>query len=79
MGTTLYAVLRAPLELCVSRTVGRRSAELSDPAVIEQLWREFEDLGEFGRHALDTTAMSVEQSATAILERLSGRQLIVSA
>jgi hypothetical protein len=42
-----YAVLRAPLELCLARR------DEIDAEVIEGIWREFEDLGELEPHAID--------------------------
>jgi predicted kinase len=48
-----YAVLRAPLSLCVERVNRREGGPLADPAVIEQLWKSFADLGELERHAVD--------------------------
>jgi len=49
-----YAVLLAPLEVCISRAENRDASRLADAAVIEQLWREFTDLGSLARHAFDS-------------------------
>ena len=51
-----YAVLRAPLAVWVSRAASRDASRLIDPAVIEQLWRDFADLGALERHAIDSDA-----------------------
>jgi predicted kinase len=65
-----YAVLSAPLEVCVARCVERRGAELADPAIVEQLWREFAELGELGRHAIDVAASGIPGTAEAVFELL---------
>jgi predicted kinase/ketosteroid isomerase-like protein len=70
-----YAVLRAPLAICVSRCAGR-SGELADPNVVEQIWREFAGLGVFECHVIDTGAISAEDAAGVIATRLSGDLLI---
>jgi hypothetical protein len=71
-----YAVLRAPLGVCVSRCAGRRGGELRDPKVIEQLWRDFADLGALDRHAIDAGG-SIDESAAAIAERLCDGTLLL--
>ena len=40
-----YAVLRAPLEVCVSRAGAHDSQPPADPAVVERLWQHFAGLG----------------------------------
>ena len=58
-----YTVLRAPLAVCLERASGRGQRPLDDPAVIEQLWNQFADLGPHESHALDTTNLSAEEVA----------------
>lgn len=60
-----YGILRLPLEECQART-----AERADPAVVAQLWAEFDDLGPLERHAIDTRGLSPEQVAEAVNDRL---------
>lgn len=50
-----YAVLRPPLATCRSRLAGRASDELAGGHVLEQLWREFANLGPLERHAIDNS------------------------
>jgi gluconate kinase len=64
-----YAVLRAPLGVCVSRCAARRGGELREPKVIEQLWHDFADLGAFDRHAIEAGG-SIGETAAVIAERL---------
>ncbi len=65
-----YAVLRAPLALCLTRAADRSSARLTDAAAIEQLWGDFADLGALGRHAVEVQALTGEDVADALLRRL---------
>jgi adenylate kinase family enzyme/ketosteroid isomerase-like protein len=71
-----YAVLRAPLALCITRCTGRRSQGPADRKVIEQLWHEFADVGIYARHVIDTGAIGADDVAGAIAERLAGDLLI---
>ncbi len=65
-----YAVLRAPLEVCLSRTAGRSSEPLADPVVVERLWHDFSDLGDVQRHAVDVDAESPEEAADLLEARM---------
>jgi hypothetical protein len=62
-----YAVLRAPLELCLLR----RDSVPAD--VVEQIWREFADLGELELHAVDTQFDQPDAAVDEILAGLDGR------
>jgi tRNA uridine 5-carbamoylmethylation protein Kti12 len=72
-----YAVLRPPLATCVSRAAGRTSGEPADPSVVEQLWRDFADLGELDDHAIDAGALSAQEAAELVAARLRDGQLAV--
>jgi predicted kinase/ketosteroid isomerase-like protein len=71
-----YAVLRAPLAVCRQRCADRDSGRLADPAVVEQVWREFSDIGTYERHVIDTGATGARDVARAIAERMRGDLLI---
>jgi predicted kinase len=74
-----YAVLRAPLEVCVARAATREGdAELADRSVIEQLWADFADLGPLERHAIEIEGMSAEQVAAELAGRFSRGELTCS-
>ena len=47
-----YAVLRAPLDVCLARAGSRDSQPLADPHVVERLWHDFADLGPLSPHAV---------------------------
>jgi adenylate kinase family enzyme len=65
-----YAVLRPPLKVAVERAEGRTSSRMSDPAVIEQLWNDFADLGALEHHAIDNESQAPEETAELIAELL---------
>jgi predicted kinase/ketosteroid isomerase-like protein len=68
--TVAYAVLRAPLVTCLSRCQERIEHGLSEPAVIEQLWHQFSDIGELERHVIETGDRSVEEVVSELASRL---------
>jgi predicted kinase len=67
-----YAVLRAPHSVCASRVREREGdPDLLEPGVLAAISSEFEDLGEFERHAIDVSEMDAEQAATVVAARLA--------
>jgi hypothetical protein len=65
-----YAVLRAPLELCIER----RPAIEAD--VVEGIWRQFADLGEYEANAIDVESATPDAVADELAEGVSGRLLL---
>ena len=72
-----YAVLLAPLEVCISRAENRDASRLTDTAVIEQLWRDFTDLGPLARHVIDSHHENAVGIAKQVTERLESGLLDV--
>jgi predicted kinase len=70
-----YAVLRAPLEVCLERVQDREGESPIDAGAIEQLWQSFADLGELERHVLEVDGMAPERVSQELAERLSGGSL----
>jgi broad-specificity NMP kinase len=71
-----YAVLRAPHAECAARVHGREGdPELFEPRVLAAISAEFDDLEEFGPHAIDVAGMNAEQTATAVATRLEENDL----
>jgi predicted kinase len=68
-------ILRPPLATALQRTRERESDRLSDPAVIEQLWNGFNDLGTLERHVIDNGDEDATRTAAAIAERLDRGEL----
>jgi len=73
--TVAYAVLRAPLEVCVSRAVARESHSLAATGVVEQLWRDFADCGALEDHVLDSEHRGAGEIAEEIARRLEEEAL----
>ena len=65
-----YAVLRAPLDVCVARAVARDSQPLADPEVVERLWQDFADLGPLAPHAVDVGTEDPPAAADLLAGRL---------
>lgn len=70
-----YAVLRPSLPTCLSRIDAREGGPLAEPAVIEQLWDEFADLGEFERNVIEVDGERPEEAADAIARLLGDGKL----
>ena len=65
-----YAVLRPSLPIAVGRAGRRASSRLSDGKVIEQLWRDFADLGSLEGHAIDNGTQTAEETKNLLANRL---------
>jgi tRNA uridine 5-carbamoylmethylation protein Kti12 len=65
-----YAVLRAPLDVCLARAGSRDSQQLADPHVVERLWHDFEDLGPLSPHAVDVRAEDPQAAADLLAARI---------
>ena len=71
-----YAVLRPPRSLAVERDEGRRSSAPTNPAVAEQLWDAFSDLGALEHHAIEMSeGQTAEQTAMLVTERFEAGSL----
>lgn len=66
-----YAVLRAPHSVCSARVHEREGdPDLFEPDALAAISAEFDDLGEFERHAIDVAGMDAEQAAATVAARL---------
>ncbi len=72
-----YAVLRAPLTICLARVVNRPSDRLSDALVVERLWQDFADLGPLESHVIDSGAQTADAIAVSLAEQLKSGLLLV--
>lgn len=68
--TVAYAVLWAPLAVCVSRAAQPRTGRLADREVVERIWRNFRDPSSFEGHLINTEATDVDQTAEIVAARL---------
>ena len=65
-----YAVMRAPQPVCAERVCEREgSPDVFDPDVLAAICSEFDDLGDFERHAIEVGGMGPEQAAAAVSAR----------
>jgi tRNA uridine 5-carbamoylmethylation protein Kti12 len=69
------AILRPPLATALHRTRERGPDRLSDPAVIEQLWNGFNDLGVLERYVIDNGDEDAARTTETIAERLDRGEL----
>ena len=65
-----YAVLRAPLEVCVERVRGREGQPPVDAGAIERIWRNFQGLGSLEANAVDVDGRTPEEAADLLEQRL---------
>ena len=72
-----YAVLRAPLSVCMERVQGREGEPPIDSGAIEQLWRSFTDLGELERNVIDVEGRNPEEIAGLLSRRLDDGLLAI--
>jgi tRNA uridine 5-carbamoylmethylation protein Kti12 len=71
-----YAVLRAPLSICLARAASRKSDRLSDATVIERLWHDFTELGPLERYVIDSETQAADAIVTTLTERLPSHLLL---
>lgn len=64
------AILRPPLAVAVERATRRPASRLANPAVVEQIWRNFTELGSLERHVFDSGRHTAEETAELLWERL---------
>lgn len=68
-----YIVLRPGEQETVNRAAQRQQREFFplDDEIVSNMWRSLADLGQYEPHALDTTALTVEESAALIQKKLA--------
>ena len=72
-----YAILRAPLELCRARVDERGGEPIGAPEVVENVWREFADIGEWERHVIEVGARDPEAVADELASRIESGELFL--
>jgi predicted kinase len=60
-------ILRPPLEVCLERASSRPARRLADRAVIEKLWKEFDDLGDFDVVVIDNAEQTPDETAEQLI------------
>jgi hypothetical protein len=79
-----YVVLRPDLATCLARATTRTDVRvpghpaLTDPVPIERTWRQFEHLGPFERHVLDTSMLDPDEVAARLTSLVDRRQWLIT-
>ncbi|UED83411.1 AAA family ATPase [Streptomyces profundus] len=69
--TPHYVVLRPDRETTLERGTSRRDHPLTDPGPIEEMYRQFADLGRYEHHVLDSTGQPQGVTADAVRAALA--------
>lgn len=72
-----YAVLRPDEPTTVGRAVARGEGELTDPEPVRSLHRQFTDIGEYEPHVLDSSRLTPERTAEAVLHAVERGDLVL--
>ena len=67
---THYIVLRPEVAEAVARCLARGGDSLTDPVVVADLYRQFAELGEHGRHLLPTAGLDRPQVLASVVRAL---------
>jgi chloramphenicol 3-O-phosphotransferase len=70
-----YAVLRPPLETCEARVDTREGGPLAEPGVVQQLWTEFAELGDYERNVIELGSESPAEATDAVARLLAEGKL----
>jgi predicted kinase len=74
-----YVVLRPNEATNLARGTARTApGALTDAAVISQMWQQFADLGAFEPHALDTSALTLDESVQRVRLAVTERRLLLT-
>lgn len=73
-----YIVLRAGREETMARAAGRTKLDRkTNRELVEAMWGQFQNLGAYEAHAIDTTALSVRDTVSAIEARIAGKMALL--
>ncbi|HEX2874548.1 MAG TPA: AAA family ATPase [Polyangiaceae bacterium] len=73
-----YVVLRPDEASTIARGTARTApGALTDAAVISQMWRQFAELGAFEAHALDTSALTPDETVMRVRLAVNERHLLL--
>lgn len=73
-----YVVLRPNEATNIARGTARTApGAMTDASVISQMWQRFADLGAFEPHALDTTALTLDETAARVRLAVTQRRILL--
>ena len=73
-----YLILRPDRQTIMRRALDRDAQHLTDPAVVTHMYDAFRDLGEYEGFVVDTTSMTIDETAATIGRRLAEPQHALS-
>lgn len=73
-----YIVLRASKEETMKRAVGRAKLDgETNIALVEAMWAQFQHLGAYESHTIDTETLSIVDAVSAIKEKISSKTALL--
>ena len=73
-----YIILRASKEETLNRATGRLKLDSeTNTELVEVMWEQFHHLGVYERHAIDTTNDSIQDTVSAINEKISNKTALL--
>jgi predicted kinase len=72
-----FAVLRAPLSVCLARVQEREGGPGADSGALEQIWQSFADVGEFEENVVELGDEDVEKVTETLTCHLEDGRLLV--
>lgn len=73
-----YVVLRPGRDETLRRAQGRTAPEaLVDAEAIDSMWKQFEDLGDYERHVIDTTEQSSSETRSTVANAISSKKCLL--
>jgi len=73
-----YIILRASREETLRRAVGRDKLDRkANRALVEAMWPQFQELGEYEENVIDTTGYTVQETVERVLERIEERRMCI--
>lgn len=74
-----YVVLRPGRAETIRRALSRTApGALLDEGPVDMMWSQFEGLGAYEHHVLDTTAQTPEETTRAVREAISSREFLLA-
>ena len=73
-----YIILRASKEETLNRATGRLKLDSeTNTELVEVMWEQFHHLGVYERNAIDTTNDSIQDTVSAINEKISNKTALL--
>ncbi|MGM0126369.1 hypothetical protein IGI37_003798 [Enterococcus sp. AZ194] len=74
-----YFILRATKEETLRRAVTREKlSDRENATLVEQMWGQFSQLGNYEAHVIETTDLTIDQTVTAVLHTIGNPPFLLS-